>query len=111
MLMESYTEQEVGDKVSNCDCSKSPGPDGFNFSFIKECWQIIKSDFMKMLEDFQQHGRLVQGLSSSFITLIPKREELISLNDYRHISLIGIGCVYKVFSKILVARLSKVLDN
>lgn len=41
--------------------------------------------------------------------MIPKKDNATSITDYRPISLIG--CVYKVLSKILANRLSKVLDN
>lgn len=41
--------------------------------------------------------------------MIPKKDEVMPLSEYRPISLIG--CIYKVLSNILVARLSKVLDG
>jgi hypothetical protein len=31
-----FTIEEITAVVKECDGSKSPGPDGFNFSFIKE---------------------------------------------------------------------------
>lgn len=43
----------------------------------------------------------------SFITLIPKKDETCSMNDYP-ISLIG--GVYKIFSKVLANTLSSVMD-
>lgn len=95
--------------IENCDNSKSPGPDGFNFKFIKVCWAIIKRDFLQMLSDFHEHGRLVCGINPSFIALIPKKEDASCLSDYRPISLIG--CAYKILAKLLASRLSKVMDK
>ncbi|GKD47523.1 putative RNA-directed DNA polymerase, partial [Tanacetum coccineum] len=37
-LEEKFTEGEVWMTVKNCGSSKSPGPDGFNFKFIKRFW-------------------------------------------------------------------------
>lgn len=62
---------------------------------------------MKMLKELHQHGKLVSGLNQSFIVLIPKKEEDVTLKDYRPISLIG--NIYKILSKILVVRLSRVV--
>lgn len=50
-----------------------------------------------------------KSLCSSFIALIPKRENPQNLDDFRPISLIG--CIYKVVSKLLAARLSLVIGK
>lgn len=41
--------------------------------------------------------------------LIPKKDNPVSLNDYKPISLVG--CLYKVLAKLLAGRLSKVVDS
>jgi hypothetical protein len=35
-LTRAFSLDEITDAVRGCDASKSPGPDGFNFAFIKE---------------------------------------------------------------------------
>lgn len=50
-----------------------------------------------MLDEFHNNGKLVRGLNSSFIVLIPKKEAAEALNEFRPISLIG--CIYKILSK------------
>ena len=35
-LVAGFTEKEVKDAVWQCEGSKSPGPDGFNFNFIRK---------------------------------------------------------------------------
>lgn len=62
-----------------------------------------------MMQDFHSNGKLVKGFNPSFICLIPKKEMTQKLEDYRPISLIG--RVYKIISKILAIRLSKVIDS
>jgi len=36
-MIVSFSAEEVKDAVWQCEMSKSPGPDGFNFNFIKSC--------------------------------------------------------------------------
>nr|GEW77726.1 putative RNA-directed DNA polymerase, eukaryota, reverse transcriptase zinc-binding domain protein [Tanacetum cinerariifolium] len=49
------------------------------------------------------------GCNSSFITLVPKVDDPLTLGDFRPISLIG--CQYKIIGKVLVNRLSKVISS
>lgn len=108
-LIAPFSESEVVEAITNCESSKSPGPDGFNFKFIKEHWQTIREDIMRMFAEFHRFGKLVNGLNHSFVVLIPKKEEAISLKDYRPISLIS--CVYKILSKVLAARMSRFVNK
>lgn len=80
----------------NCESSKSPGLDGFNFTFIKKFWHMIKDDFLKMFREFRTKGKLPRGCNASFLTLIPKKESSLSLDEYRPISLVGSG--YKILA-------------
>lgn len=73
-LTRPFEEDEVKQAVWDCDCSKSPGPDGFNFDFFKGCWGVVREDVMRMVREFFIIGKLVKGCNSSFIVLIPKKE-------------------------------------
>ncbi|XP_026451975.1 uncharacterized protein LOC113352365 [Papaver somniferum] len=77
---------------------KSPGPDGFTAEFYNKCWSTIKVDFMNMLNDFRKYGSLDWRLNVSFITLIPKKEDTCTPEDFRPLSLIS--SAYKILSKI-----------
>jgi len=101
--------EEIKQAVWECGSDKSPGPDGFNFRFIKTFWDILKSDICKVLEEFHRFGSIPRGTNSSFITLIPKGVTQHSLNDYRPISLIG--SLYKIIAKILSSRLRNVMPK
>ncbi|GKU90664.1 hypothetical protein SLEP1_g4631 [Rubroshorea leprosula] len=109
MLTQPFTEEEVKEAVWNCDNTKAPRPDGFNFGFLKAQWEVIKEDVLKFLMDFHKNGRLVRGSNASFIVLIPKKENPQGIEEYRPISLIG--CIYKILAKLLANRLSKVLNG
>ncbi|GKU95921.1 hypothetical protein SLEP1_g9218 [Rubroshorea leprosula] len=108
-LTAEFSKEEVKAAVWNCNGSKSPGPDGFNFNFIKKMWPTIKQDIVDFVKEFWANGRLVKGSNSSFIVLIPKKESPQGLGDYRPISLVG--CLYKIISKLLANRLRKVMPT
>ncbi|XP_021995665.1 uncharacterized protein LOC110892830 [Helianthus annuus] len=105
LLMSRFSEIEVKEVVYGCGDDKAPGPDGFNFKFIKKFWSILSADFMNIMNDFYETGFISRGVGSSFITLIPKNSAPSRLGDYRPITLIGVTS--KVISKVLANRLKK----
>lgn len=56
---------------------------------------------------FEANECFTRGVSSSFITLIPKSKDLLTLNDYQPISLIG--SLYKIIAKALVNHIKRVI--
>jgi hypothetical protein len=94
-LLAPFTEDEVKEVIWSCDGNKSPGPDGFNINFFKACWPIIKQDVMAFLIEFHDNAFLPKAMTTSFLTLIPKKDHPQDLFDYRPICLIG--SLYKVF--------------
>ena len=107
MLVEHFQEEEIRRAVWSCGSDKSPGPDGFNFKFIKQFWEVIKPDFLRFFDEFYVNGVFPRGLNASFIALIPKVADPQGLNEYRPISLIG--CTYKILAKVLANRLKRVM--
>lgn len=101
--------EEVKQAVWNCGTEKAPGPDGFTFAFIKKFWETIGDDVFNAVKYFEEHGIMNPGSNSSFITLIPKVKDPLSLSDYRPINLIG--CISKIISKVLADRLKTVMDS
>ncbi|GLT95878.1 hypothetical protein SLE2022_135350 [Rubroshorea leprosula] len=108
-LERPFSVEEIEEGLKSCEGTKAPGPDGFNFNFLKCVWSCLKEDFMSFFEEFHQNGRLVRGLNSSFITLIPKKLNPLELKDFRPISLIG--CLYKLLAKVLANRLKGVMSG
>ena len=86
---------------------KALGPDGFSFSFIEKAWKIIKEDVTLFFKEFQKNGKIIKGLNSTFIALVPKIDGPLHFQDFRPISMVG--CTYKILSKVLAARLQNVL--
>jgi hypothetical protein len=92
-----------------CDGNKSPGPDGFNFAFVKAMWSLIKVEIRIMFDQFHGIGTLPKSFTSYFVALIPKVNSSFELGDFRPISLLG--CLYKIIAKVLTARLARVMDR
>jgi hypothetical protein len=107
-LSRLFSLDEVESIVKECDGNKSPGPDGFNFSFIKSFWYLLKDEVKIMFDQFHSNSALPKSFSSYFVTLIPKVKSPFGLNEYRPISLVG--CLYKLVAKVLVARLAPVMN-
>ncbi|XP_028091070.1 uncharacterized protein LOC114291222 [Camellia sinensis] len=104
-----FTEEEIWAAIQDCDGNKAPGLDGFNLACIKKCWEIMKGDILQMMYEFHTNGKLARGVNSSFMVLIPKKNNPIGLGDYRPISLVT--SVYKILAKVLSRRLKKVLPS
>ncbi|GAU32684.1 hypothetical protein TSUD_145580 [Trifolium subterraneum] len=109
VLTAKFTLEEISDAVKSSDGNKSPGPEGFNFSFIKEFWDLMKHDIRITFDQFHGNSCLPKGLLSYFLALIPKVNSPQALGDFRPISLLG--CLYKLVAKVLAARLGKVLGE
>lgn len=52
-------------------------------------------------------GEIANRCNSSFITMVPKVQDPLTLNDFQPISLIG--CMYKIIAKILAIWLKGVV--
>ena len=92
-----------------CEGSKSPGPDGFNFNFIKHNWEVLKHDVLTAVQAFQESENIPKGCNALFIALVLKVRDPTKLDEYRRISLVG--SLYKIISKVLSCRMKKVLPS
>jgi hypothetical protein len=73
-------------------------------------WDIIRSDLMSMFDAFwHMDSHCFHAINEALLTLLPKKAEAMSLNDYWPISLIHI--LSKLFSKVLPNRLALMLDS
>ncbi|XP_068474698.1 uncharacterized protein [Phaseolus vulgaris] len=104
-LIASFTEEEIRNAVWQCEGTKSPGPDGFNFNFLKKSWDFIKEDIVAAVCLFHENVCIPKGCNASFIALIPKVRDPTTLEKYRPISLVG--AVYKIIAKVMAEGLRK----
>lgn len=68
---------------------------------------MVKGDIYGAVLDYFHRGMMFFPLNITAVTLIPKVENASSVKDYRLISFCSV--VYKIISKILTSRLSKVV--
>ncbi|MCI27533.1 LINE-1 reverse transcriptase like, partial [Trifolium medium] len=101
--------EEIEAIVKECDGNKSPGPDGFNFAFVKAMWILLKGQIRILFDQIHGIASLPKSFYSFFVALIPKINSPFSLSDFRPISLLG--CLYKIIAKVLTARLASVMDR
>jgi hypothetical protein len=104
-MVDPFQVEEIDNIIKRMPPDKTPGPDGFNGLFLKKCWKIIKGDFFALCDEFYSSCANLEGLNTSYITLIPKTNSPETVSDYRPISLMNISP--KIFSKILVERLQR----
>ena len=107
-LIAPFLQEEIDQVVKDSDGDKSPGPDGFNFAFFKHFWYLVKNKIRIFFDQFHGNGALPRGLLSYFVALIPKVKNPSCVKEFRPISLLG--SLYKLLSKVLVARLAKVMN-
>ncbi|KAK3206924.1 hypothetical protein Dsin_020970 [Dipteronia sinensis] len=108
-LEEDFSLEEVWMTLSSCDGNKVSGPNGLNLRFVKENWDVIRDVFMEFTKEFHKDGSIARELNRSFIALIPKIDNPMTMKDFRPISLIG--SMYKVIAKVLANRIKKVMDS
>ena len=108
-LVASFSMDEIEGVVKESDGDKIPGPDGFNFVFVKRFWYLIKGEVRIMFDQFHGNEVLRKAMLAFFVALIPKINSPLELKDYRPISLLG--CLYKLLAKVLARRLAKVMNR
>ena len=108
-LMEEVSEEELKATLNNFQKDKSPGPDGWTVEFFLAGYDTIGPDLLQLVEETRVNGILHLPLNSTFLALIPKRDNLEILEEYRPISLCN--TTYKVVIKIIAQRFRKVLSK
>jgi len=102
-LNQIVTLEEIKQAIDGMEDDRAPGPDGYNATFIKLCWDIIKIDLFKMVSSSQRRSKIGGSTNSAFLALIPKEKEAKTFDRFRPISLCNIG--YKIITKIIASRL------
>ena len=64
---------------------------------------------MGFFNEFYEHNRFVRSFDSTFLVLIPKKEDVVDTKDFRPISLVG--GLYKILAKVLANILKRVVEK
>jgi hypothetical protein len=94
---------EVKKVLEGFEKEKSPGSDGWTVEFFLECFDVMGEDLLPMVEETMTTRKVSDALNATFITLIPKRDNPETIQDYRHITLCSL--VYKLITRIIANRI------
>lgn len=64
---------------------------------------------MAVFADFHSRGKFEKSFNATFVSLIPKKNDVLDVRDFRPISLIG--GIYKIIFKVLTNRFKSVLGK
>jgi hypothetical protein len=84
--------------------NKAPGPDGFPAEFYQKFWEVIKDDLMALFNQFSIGDLPLYKLNFGVITLLPKKEDVVQIQQYRPICLLNV--CFKIFTKAGTNRIT-----
>jgi hypothetical protein len=76
LLTATSTIEEIEEVVKDCEGSKCPGPDGFNFAFIKEFWDLMKHEVRIFFNQFHGIDGIPNCVCPFSLRLFPKSNPL-----------------------------------
>lgn len=84
-----FTLNEIKLTLFSCNPNKSPGSDGISFLFYQTYWDIVFSDILALFQAFYTRTLDISKLNLASICLIPKKEDALTIRNFRPISLIN----------------------
>ena len=94
-LSQEFMEWEVQAALKQMAPSKAPSPDGMPPFFYQNYWELVGDDVTKTILSYLNSASLPHPLNHTFLILIPKIKNPITVSDYRPISLCNV--LYKIF--------------
>ena len=104
-----FEEEEVFGVITDFNGDKAPSPDDFSMAFFQSCWGVLKTEIMVVFHNFHTQAVFEKSLNALFLTLIPKKVDVVEVKDFRPISLVG--GIYKIISKVLANQLRRVVHG
>ena len=108
-LIVKFSYNEVREAIFQMEHNKAPDPDGFSAEFYQAFWVLIKDDLMAMFVDFYNGTLRLYSLNFGIITLLPKKDNAVQIQQYRPICLLNVS--FKISTKVEVNRLTQVADK
>ena len=88
---------------------KTSSPDRMPPLFYQHFWGIMNREVTSTILACLNSGKLPYPINHTFVTLIPKVKNPVSISQYRPISLCNL--LYKIFSEVLANRLKKFMPD
>ena len=70
---------------------------------------MVKEDVLRVFREFFEHGTFIRSLNATFLVLIPKKDSVEDLGEFRPIS--QVGSLYKLLAKVLANKRKKVVGK
>ena len=103
------SREEVEVAIKQMAPLKALGPDGMPPVFYQTFWPDIGVEVLDAVLSCLNSGTLLKSINHTFITLIPKVNNLESVAQFRLINLCNV--IYKILSKVIVNRLKPILKS
>eukprot|EP00253_Pinus_taeda_P015318 PITA_15318 len=103
------TKEEVEATMKSMGKDKSPGLDGWTIELFLHFFDQIGAEITEVVEESRMKGEIYKPFNSTFIALIPKKDDPESFEDFRPISLCN--CIYKIIAKVIANRLVPILSR
>lgn len=101
--------EEIRQDMWACDSDKVSGLDDLLFHFLKNYWDLMKTDVIACVKQFLINHRFRVDVTHILITLTPKVVNPMGIKYYHPISLIRMQ--YKIVVKLLTNIIAWVIDS
>ena len=102
------TFDEMTFALKKMNSNKASGPDGLSVEFYVKFWDRLGPYLCRVLNAYYHAGEMCESMKTSNTRVIFKKGDRKNLKNWRPISLLNVN--YKICSKVLSLRLSKVLE-
>lgn len=103
-LEKKVSKDEIFQTIKRMGSFKAPGLDGFQAIFFKSQWHVVGEDFCELVCSVFDNPSLVGETNITLLTLIPKKDVVTNMRDFRPISLCGV--TYKVIAKSCYSKVA-----
>ena len=99
---------EMTSALKKMNSNKAPGPDSLSVEFYVKFWDRLGPYLCRVLNACYRAGEMCESMKTSNTCVIFKKGDRKNLENWQPISLLSVD--YKICSKVLSLRLSKVLE-
>jgi hypothetical protein len=84
-LLVDFTTEKITSAMHQMPPKKAPGPNGFSACFYQFNWATVHSEVCTAILHFLNMGEMDKKINITYIALIPKVQNLMSVTNFRPI--------------------------